>query len=648
LVTQLNTIQPAQLSMNADGIPYSASFDDIYHSPDGGLGQAQSVFMAGNGLPERWQQCDVFTIVETGFGQGLNFLATWQAWRADPLRGKRLHFVSVELHPFTPADLATLHAGYPQVAELAAQLRAQWPLLTPGFHRLSFDDGTVTLTLLFGSADAMLPELDVRADAIYLDGFSPAKNPDLWSPFVFRQLWRLSHAHTTLATYSVAGDVRRGLTEAGFAVEKLKGFGTKWAMLRGRLARIPRSQPVYAGEHAAIVIGAGLAGCAAAERLAARGWQISVLEAADGLATGSSGNHAGLMHVYCSRDDNLLARLSRAGAAATLQSLARLPVEAAPFHAADGVLQLAKDAAQAGQMAALAAESNWPPELVRFLDADAASLHLGQPVAHGGWWFATGAWINPRNACQGWLNAHGDRISARYGAEVTVLQQTAAGIWQARDAQGMLLAQAPVVILANAAAARQLVQAADLPVWDGWRVATRIADSAALPVHSLAGRAYVTAAYQGERIIGASDFSGDLQAAEASNIAALRAVLPQVENTALQVLSSRACKRPTTPDRLPLVGALPQPWHSGYPACHQPWQIPRQAGLYASLGFGARGLTWAVLAGELLASQLNGEPCPIERKLIDAIDPARFLLRALRRGEPYQVAAFGMASDDME
>ncbi|KAF0813288.1 tRNA 5-methylaminomethyl-2-thiouridine biosynthesis bifunctional protein MnmC [Andreprevotia sp. IGB-42] len=641
----MNPIHPAILQHNEAGIPYSASFDDIYHSPDGGLGQAESVFMAGNGLPQRWQQCNSFTIVETGFGQGLNFLATWQAWRDDPARCGKLHFVSVEQFPFTLADLQLMHARYPQLAALTVQLHAAWPLLTAGFHRLVFEAGNVVLTLMLGSADQMLPELDARADAIYLDGFSPAKNPGLWSPLVFRQLWRLSHADTTLATYSVAGSVRRGLTEAGFAVEKAKGFASKWAMLRGRIARVPRQQPGYSGARQAIVIGAGIAGCAAAERLAARGWQITVLEAAAAPATGASGNHVGLMHAYCSLDDNQLARLSRAGSAATLQSLAALRASGRDVgYAVDGILQVAKNAEQASLMARLVHDGNWPAALVRYLDSAATSTLLGQTPAHGGWWFEQGAWINPASACNAWLQAGGPRIRVHYGAAVQQLARDASGAWQALDAQGHILATAPVVILANATAARQIAQATELPVWDSLRVASKVADTAALPRQSLAGLGYLTAAYKGERIIGASPYDDDLDKATAHNLAALQKVLPAAAQIPQPV--SRVCKRPSTPDRLPLVGAIPEHWHVDLPACHQPWQLPRQAGLYAALGYGARGLTWAVLAGELLACELNGEPLPVERKLANALDPGRFLLRALRRGQRYSPDDDRRAEDD--
>ncbi|MGH8720548.1 MAG: tRNA (5-methylaminomethyl-2-thiouridine)(34)-methyltransferase MnmD, partial [Burkholderiales bacterium] len=173
---------PARLAFNAEGTPYSREFDDLYHSADGGAAQAQHVFLGGNGLPERWRGARRFTILESGFGFGLSFLATWNAWREDAARPARLHYVSVEKHPFTAQDLAVLHAPHAAFAPLAEELRSAWPLLVPGMHRFEFEGGRLVLTLAFGDAAELVPQLRLAADAIYLDGFAPAKNPDMWSP----------------------------------------------------------------------------------------------------------------------------------------------------------------------------------------------------------------------------------------------------------------------------------------------------------------------------------------------------------------------------------------------------------------------------------------------------------------------------------
>jgi len=230
------SLEPARLTLAADGTPMSPIYDDVYHSAAGAHAQAKHVFLAGNGLPDRWAGRAQWVIVETGFGLGLNFLATWLAWRDDPQRCRALHFVSLEKHPLAVADLAQAHAAWPELAMLAEALRCHWPALEAGAHHLAFDGGRVRLTLHFGDAVKLLPELDVVADAFYLDGFSPAKNPELWSPALCESLASLAARGATLATWSVAGSVRRALVAAGFEVAKRPGFAGKRQMLVGRRA----------------------------------------------------------------------------------------------------------------------------------------------------------------------------------------------------------------------------------------------------------------------------------------------------------------------------------------------------------------------------------------------------------------------------
>jgi tRNA 5-methylaminomethyl-2-thiouridine biosynthesis bifunctional protein len=234
---RLTRLVSARLSLAPDGTPFSLIYGDIYHSAAGGHAQARHVFLAGNELPDRWRDRDSFVILETGFGLGLNFLATWLAWRDDPRRCRTLRFVSFEKHPFAAEDLAIAHAAWPEFTELSALLRARWPAPVAGQHRIELDDGKLVLQLILGDALEALPRLDDAIDVFYLDGFSPARNPDLWSPLVCRNLARLAKPGATLATWSVAGRVRRALSEAGFAVEKRPGFAGKRQMLTGR--RVP-------------------------------------------------------------------------------------------------------------------------------------------------------------------------------------------------------------------------------------------------------------------------------------------------------------------------------------------------------------------------------------------------------------------------
>src|SRR5262245_31713692 len=231
-----STLVPASPAYEADGTPRSPAYGDVYHSADSGPGQAAHVFLGGNDLPARWAGARVFTIVETGFGLGLNFLATRRAWRDSAARPERLHYVSIEKHPFLREGLAQLHARYPELAALASDLRAAWPLPLPGLHRLHFEGGLVTLTLAFGDVADVLPRLRLAAHAFFLDGFSPERNPDMWAPAVMKGLARLARSGATAATYTAARSVRDALAAAGFEPQLRPGFGRKRDMLAARYA----------------------------------------------------------------------------------------------------------------------------------------------------------------------------------------------------------------------------------------------------------------------------------------------------------------------------------------------------------------------------------------------------------------------------
>ncbi len=455
-------LEPAEPILSAEGIPYSPHYDDVYHSPEGGLAQAHHVFLGGNGLPQAWAGREQFVIVETGFGQGLNFLATWQAWRDDPERCARLHFVSIEKHPFTREGLAQLHARLTDLLPLAGQLQAVWPEALPGLHRLVFEDGGVTLTLALGDIETVLPRLVAGADAFYLDGFAPSRNAEMWSPAVFRGLARLARPGATLATFTAAGFVRRGLQQAGFDVRKAPGFGGKWNMTIAtfrpmwKARRYAPSPAAHWKVRHAIVIGAGLAGCAVTERLAARGWRVTLLDAHDGPARQTSSHRAAAMHAHISPDDSLLSRLSRAGNQYALRAWAALAAAGHPvgWHGC-GVLQIGENEAEAEAQRIALDLLGLPQAFVRWMTPDEAASRHGAGVPRGGLWFPQGGWVAPPDICHAQLRRAGEAVHAQFGAHVERIRRRD-DAWEAIGRDGAVLASAPVLILANAHEAPRL------------------------------------------------------------------------------------------------------------------------------------------------------------------------------------------------
>ena len=583
-------LEPARLAFR-DAVPYSEAFGDVYHSAAGGPGQAEHVFLKGNGLPGRWAGRRRFVILETGFGAGLNFLATWQAWRRDPRRCERLHFVSVEKHPFTLADAKEFHSLYPDLQNEAAQLHSRWPLLVPGAQRLEFDNGRVILTLFFSDVKT-LRDLRLAADAVYLDGFSPGRNPEMWSAQLMRSVSRLCSEGATLATWSVAAPVLFSLEKAGFVLEKRPGFGHKREML---VARSFKGKIFSNPERQAVVVGAGLAGAAVCERLCARGWEVELHERRPEPAQEASGNHAGTFHPLATPDDNVMARLTRA---CCLYSLHRWSFLENLRWDPCGVLQLARtEKEDTSQQRAVA---GWPADYAQYVTSEEAARHAGVPLPAGGLWFPQSGWIKPRSLVRAQLEACGGFLKKNFGEEIEQLPR------------------APIVILANSGDAPKLQPVPHLKLR---RVRGQLsyvpAGRLEAPHVVLLRGGMVLPPVDGVCVVGASYDIDDEDAApradsHAGNLARLKEILPhRLEDSSS--FEGRVAFRAVAPDRLPVVGKIAE-------------------GVYGAFAYGSRGLVWAALAAELIASELEGEPLPVEGVLADAVAPGRFRRRAESRG----------------
>ena len=644
-------IEPAELAFDKDGTPFSPAYGDVYHSADSGPGQSRHVFLGGNDLPGRWAHAPLFTILETGFGLGLNFLATWQAWLADPARPGRLHYFSIEKSPFGRDALAALHERYAEFAPLARQLRDAWPPLVPGLHRLHFEDGRVTLTLAFADVVDLAPLLQFQADAIYLDGFAPQRNTEMWSPQLMKRLARLARPGTSVATYSASGAVREALESAGFSIEKRPGFGRKRDMLRGTFAprwssrRAARTAPACT-DRRAIVVGASLAGAAVCERLAARGWRIDLVERRPPPSTQAPPLYAGVFHPHISRDDCILSRVARCG---YLYASPRwLALERAGHRLAwsrCGVLQLPGTADEERRMEGAVSLAGYPAGYAQYLPRDEAEARSGCRLNAGGWWFPGGGWIRPASLVAAQLAAAdgraGARIAAHFGTAVQAIARLG-GEWQAIGPDGSVIAAAPVLVLANSNDMTRLAPVAQPLATVRGQVSYLPAGAVAAPGVVLSGKGYVLPAFEGIVVTGSTyDFGIDDPEprieGHAANLARLSRMLP--EAAALPdpgTLDGAVGFRCVAPDHLPLVGALPdvaaaRERQAGLSGAQLP-ELPRCPGLYCASGYGSRGLVWSALAGELIASLIEGEPAPLEADLAEALDPGRFTLRQARRG----------------
>ncbi|MBV7481350.1 FAD-dependent 5-carboxymethylaminomethyl-2-thiouridine(34) oxidoreductase MnmC [Bordetella sp. BOR01] len=619
---------PPAAEFGPDGQFRSALYGDVYHCTDSALGQAEHVFLRGNGLPERWRGRQGFTVCETGFGLGLNFLALWHAWRNDPARPRRLHMLSIEAHPFAQAALrGWLRQLAPEALRgLVGQLADQWPACLPGLHRLEFEDGAVTLTLAFGTAAALAPQLRASVDAYFLDGFAPDRNPDLWQPALMRDLARLAAPDATLATWASAGHVRQALRDAGFQVRRQAGYGGKWHMTAG--VRAPQSAPAVddawavaraadgAGSGEVLVVGGGLAGAGVAQALALRGRQVCVIDAA-GPDSAHAGHVAAALTPVIARDDNPRARLSRAGSQRAMARWGALPPGAAPWRC--GTLQLERDAGRTAALEETLRQLQFPADWVRTVDRDEAAALAGVPLARGGVFFADGLLVRPASLIPALLDTPGVR---RIGAQAAALRRVADG-WQVLAAGGKVLGQGATVVLANAFGAQALLRASGL-----LDALPRMAQMHALagevsllpaqgwaggPRCIVGGEGYLLPPVDGWCVAG-STYEHGAAVAEVSacgqqaNLRKAAGLLGQLPAgwAGLQPgqLPGWAGWRAVLPGRLPAVG----------PLAHAP-------GVWLAAGYASRGLSWSALTGDLIAACLQGEPLPLPADLLAAVAP---------------------------
>ncbi len=621
-------ITPARIAFGDDGTPHAPDFGDVYHARAGALAQAHHVFLGGNALPQRWRHRDRFVVLETGFGLGHSFLATWAAWRADDARCTRLWFVSIDKHPPAHADLARAHAHSPLPA-LARELVAAWPPLTPDLHTLAFDGARVMLRLAFGDVAAWLPQLVVDADAFFLDGFAPDRNPAMWDRRVLRALAGRAAPGATAATWSVAREVRDALASAGFVVERAPGFAGKREMTVARHAPafVPRRSRPRAREAPpeAVVIGAGLAGAAAADALAAAGWQVAVFDRHPRPAAETSGNAGGLFHGSVAADDTPHARVLRAAALEAARTYAPWLRDDTVTGAAAGLLQRAGDLTATAMRERLERQG-LPPAYAQVLDGAAASGAAGVALQGPWWWFPTGGWLAPASLVAHWL-AH-PRITWRGGTTVHALHRDG-DLWQVLDAGGRVLATAATVVLANAADTLRLLGHPAWPLRSSRGQVTLLPPhvrSLPRPAVPLAGDGYVLPLPDGRTLCGATRAADDPDATpraadHAYNLQRLQRLVGAAPAVDPATLDGRVGWRLAAHDRLPVVGAVP----ARGAAAARVRDVARADGLFVCTAFGSRGITWAPLAGALLASWAAGDPFPLESRLVDALDPARFV-----------------------
>lgn len=583
------------------GTPRSAQFDDIYFSAENGLEETHYVFLKGNNLPHAWEGRENFTIAETGFGTGLNFLSVWKLFEETADVDQTLDFISVEKYPLFPADIREALKPWADCFDTRLEeMLTLYPLRIAGFHRIKINP-RITLTLIFDDINVALPRVEALVDCWFLDGFTPAKNPDMWSEGVFQEMARLSRKGSTYATFTAAGDVRRGLATAGFSVEKQRGFGHKREMIAGAYegaGAIPQKSLKRGAKIA--IIGGGLAGTSCAYVLKQYGYEPVIYEAANCLASGASGNVIGL---YNPRFSKLRDSLSDFFAPAYAQLIRTVKqagddVEYRPC----GALHLMNALNKEERLRSMAHHWLWHSDHVQVVTAEQASEIAGLQIESDALYLPDSGSVSPRKLC------------AFYARGVEVHLNT--------KIEDISVLDVDAIILANGAAVKNFNMLSWLPIESVRGQVSLLqatAASSALKCNLCYG-GYLSPSCENIHVAGSTfekwvDHTEVTTENHEDNVRKLKENMPALRGEDFIVQSGRAGIRVATNDRFPVVGA-----------------VPNHNNIYVSSAFGSHGLVGSITAAHLIADLLRGGARSLPVDTAMALSPHRFVERAAKKG----------------
>ncbi len=660
--------QGAALTWQND-VPVSEMFDDPYFSLKDGEAEAQYVFLKHNNLPQAFFTKNIFSIGETGFGTGLNFFVTAQYWisaqgqRSEKLLSQEenstshLYYYSIEKYPIEKTELVETFKNWPQYAALSAEFITQYPENCPGFHRIYFPTDNITLVLMIGDVVAMLDQMLEPMDAWYLDGFSPSKNPEMWSQTVFEKIVRASKDKATFATFAAAGFVRRNLQAEGFTVKKASGFGKKREMLYGVIESIHKKKtpspyllPWYAlnaessGKSAmpVAIIGAGLAGLSCAFSLTKKKINSIVIEAGSTVGAGASGNPAGIVLPRITADLSAESQFYINSFRYAINQYDRLKGRFTDlFWEKNGVLQF-ESAPRLQKMASLLL----PASLVRVVNAAQAEKIAGVEMASSALYFPQAGTISPTQLCEVLLKASASYVETRFETNVVSLQKNA-GMWELINQDGGIICRAKNIVIANAFDVSRLLKTGIYTVEPnrGQLSFLPSSDRSSQLKANICGEGYVipsSAQLQGRHVIGATyggDIADVMHGDHLENWRNANMLMPDFLPVSDEIHDGRVSFRATTVDRLPVVGPVIDEdfysthymdLHHGKPARNYP-KAEYKAGLYLTVGHGSRGLVSCMATSNYIAELIAGAAITSSSDVVSLLHPSRFLIRQFKK-----------------
>lgn len=741
-------LETAKLTFNQYNTPESSSFGDLYFSNESGVRETDYVFISSNHLWIRWEQHKKarFNIAETGFGTGLNFFRTVQLFTAFKHQHpaslcNELYFCSTEKYPLHKLDLEKIFEqwkvsqifdqpfefnSYPHLQNFPTQLTSEnrlqspntvlvdmkevinsvlyiqqeflrdYPLPIKGLHRRCFcvtqgiTKFNVTLDLCYGDALESLSNIPMRLhnaqkiDAWFLDGFAPSKNEDMWQQALYDNMSRLSAKEATLATFTSAGKVKRGLAEAGFKITKQKGYGRKRDMLVGMLDTTAASKTKSyltllesyskSVHHAPYfrrsslldnrieqfnVVGSGLAGAILAYKLTSLGYKVNLIWQANKPADGASGNLIGGFYPQLNAQHNYASQIQVYSFLYAQHFYNQLSAESAFKHKWCGALQLGFNDKQQERLVNMQSKGLWPNELAQLIGAQRASSIANIDIPYDCLYLPSAGWISPPslvNACLDMAKRTGlmTLSSDQKLLSFTSVEDKLECKFIHREKQKTIVLDNLILAMGHELAHR-VSDVIPLRITRGQVELIQTASCIQNLDTLLCHKGYFTPEVDGFHALGSTYVKDDIlidvrQSETAQNFkthlhsiekANWRDDLERLQDQTNNV--SRAAIRCSSSDHLPVVGALPSEQQftelsdlykaksvEKYP---EPSDVPN---VFILTALGSRGLTTAPLMAEILVCQMLNKPLPLSAELLNVLNPNRFIVRSLIRQLAWQ------------
>jgi len=651
-----------------DGQPYSERFDDIYYSSDenediSGASEFSHVFFKHNGLPERWQERDDFVIAELGLGSGLNCLLTIREWlkHCDACKKKKtLHYIAIEKYPLSPQVMAELLSRYPVLKPLCDEFLEYYPPAVETTHVRRLFDNRVVIHFKFMDVADALENNRLNVDAWFLDGFSPAKNPDMWSQELFENIASNSRDEATCSTYTAAGFVKRNLQHAGFIVDKVAGYGKKREMLVAK--RVPERMPEItdgagklrfkdkpwfespvkniASAKEATIIGAGIAGLSLAYALVQRGWKVSIIDKHGSEQKQASSNPAPIVYPRLSINNDVDTEFFIAAYCHALHVFKKLQKKSRQrFWFGDGLLQQIDEK----RISRIIDKFQLNKDFISIIDEPDNGEISGEQAEQVVVEYMSAGVLLPAILCDVLKQACGEKLEI-IDAEITAINRDGK-TWLCFHGN-QLIKETELLVVANGTEINQLGLPFGFPLEAirGQVVELHETEASRQIKKTLNAEVHITPTINGKHYLGAT-YAKDCRR---------RDICPAEDRKLLDTLAelypgvfkeSDHCAswvgfRTVAKDRVPVVGAVPDAAffneqysdirHGNTSKNYLP--AGYLEGLYISAAHGSRGFTSSFISAEIVAAQLTGEPSPVNKKVLDYLNPSRFIVNNLKRG----------------